>query len=94
MSSKLQDNHLVVLDKFPLERIKTKDVAVVLKDLNLDSALIVTDRKDSNLECSSRNLPGVKVLRCEGLNVYDVLRYDTLVLLEASIQGIEGRLAT
>jgi len=94
MSSKLQDNHLVVLDKFPLERIKTKDVAVVLKDLNLDSALIVTDRKDSNLECSSRNLPDVKVLRCEGLNVYDVLKYDTLVLLEASIQGIEGRLAT
>ena len=52
MSSKLQDNHLVVLDKFPLERIKTKDVAVVLQDLSLNSALIVTDKKDSNLECS------------------------------------------
>lgn len=94
MSGKLKDNHLVVLDKFPLERIKTKDVAAVMRDLNLDSALIVTDKKDAILECSSRNIPDMKVLRCEGLNVYDVLKYKTLVLLETAIQGIEGRLAT
>lgn len=94
MSSKLQDNHLVVLDKFPLDRIKTKDVAGVLETLQLDSALIVTHTQDRNLECSSRNIPDVKVLRYEGLNVYDVLKYKTLVLLEDSIQGIEGRLAT
>jgi large subunit ribosomal protein L4 len=94
LSSKLRDNQLVVLDNFSLERIKTKDVAMVLKDLNLKSSLIITDKNDSNLECSSRNLPGVKILRCEGLNVYDLLKYETLVLLVASIQGIEGRLAT
>jgi len=93
MSGKLRDNLLVVLDKFPLERIKTKDVAEVLDILRLDSALIVTHTQDRNLECSSRNIPGVKVLRCDGLNVYDVLKYKTLVLLEDSIQGIEGRLA-
>lgn len=94
MSSKLQDNHLVVLDKFPMDRIKTKDVAEVLDTLRLNSALIVIHEQDRNLECSSRNIPDVKVLRCEGLNVYDVLKYETLVLLEESIQGIEGRLAT
>ena len=94
LSSKLKENRLVVLNDFPIEQIKTKDVAVVLQNLKLDSALIVIDKKDENLECSSRNLPGVKVLRSEGLNVYDVLKYETLVLLEAAIQGIEGRLAT
>ncbi len=94
MSSKLQDNHLIVLDKFPLDRIKTRDVAEVLGALKLDSALIVTHNQDRNLECSSRNIPDVKVLRCEGLNVYDVLKYETLVMIEDAIQGIEGRLAT
>lgn len=94
MSGKLQDNHLVVLDKFPLDHIKTKDVAGVLETLRLDSALIVTRTQDRYLDRSSRNIPGVKVLRCEGLNVYDVLKYKTLVLLEDSIPGIEGRLAT
>ena len=94
MSDKLQGNDLIVLDKFPLERIKTQDVAGVLETLRLNSALIVTRSQDQYLECSSRNIPGVKVLRCEGLNVYDVLKYKTLVLLEDSIPGVEGRLAT
>ncbi|RJQ60280.1 MAG: 50S ribosomal protein L4 [Desulfobacteraceae bacterium] len=93
LSSKFQTEHLVILDQLRLERIKTKDVAAIMKMLNLDNALIVTEKQDPNLECSSRNIPGIKVLRSDGLNVYDILKYETLVLLEASIPGIEGRLA-
>jgi large subunit ribosomal protein L4 len=93
LSSKLQGQSLVVLDTIALEAIKTKDFAAVLAGLQIQNALIVTPAKDRTLELSSRNLPGVKVLRCEGLNVYDVLKYQHLVLLEPSIKQIEGRLA-
>ncbi|MCG6905895.1 MAG: 50S ribosomal protein L4 [Desulfobacteraceae bacterium] len=93
LSSKCQEKQLVVLDQFDLEEIKTKRFVEVLKGLNLGKTLIVTDAENPNLELSSRNVPSVKVLRCEGLNVYDVLNCATLVLLEPSIQGIERRLA-
>ena len=92
LSSKLQDENLVVLDDFRLEQIKTKTFLEIISRLNLGSSLIVTHTKDEILERSSRNVPGVKVLRSEGLNVYDILKYEALVLLEPSIQGIEGRL--
>ena len=94
LSSKYQDDALRVLDKIELERIKTKDFVGIIKDLDLQNLLIVTDERNENLELSSRNVPGVKVLRAEGLNVYDILKYKYLVLLEASIKGIEGRLGT
>ena len=93
LSSKLQANDLIVLDKFELKQIKTKDVVELLKGLNLTNALIVTAEKNENLELSSRNVPDIKVLRSEGLNVYDILKYKTLILLEPVIKNIEGRLA-
>ena len=94
LSSKLQENSLIVLDEIRLDQIKTRDVMAVLTTLNLNSALIVIEKKDEKLERSSRNIPDVTVLRCEGLNVYDILKHETLVLLEPSVQGIEGRLHT
>jgi large subunit ribosomal protein L4 len=93
LSSKLRANELIVLDKFELKQIKTKDVVGLLKGLNLMNALIVTAEKNENLELSSRNVPDIKVLRSEGLNVYDILKYKTLILLEPVIKNIEGRLA-
>ena len=63
-----------------------------MKTLKLDNALFVTEKKNENLELSSRNVPDVKVLRSEGLNVYDILKYRTLVLLEPAVKNIEGRL--
>ncbi|MGD9238820.1 MAG: 50S ribosomal protein L4 [Desulfobacterales bacterium] len=93
LSSKLQANELMVLDKFELKQIKTKDFVDLLKGLNLTNALIVTAEKNENLELSSRNVPDIKVLRSEGLNVYDILKYKTLILLEPVIKNIEGRLA-
>jgi len=92
LSSKLNEKELVVLDRFELEEIKTKEFVGTLDDLKLKSALIVTDEKNENLELSSRNVRGVKVLRSEGLNVYDILKYRTLVLLEPAVKNIEGRL--
>jgi large subunit ribosomal protein L4 len=93
LSSKLQAKEITVLDKFELEKIRTKDFVDILKNLKLTNTLIVTDGKNENLERSSRNVPDVKVLRHEGLNVYDILKYKTLILLEPAIKRIEGRLA-
>jgi len=92
LSSKVLENELMVLDQFELERIKTSDFVSVLEALKLNNALIVTEKKDEHLELSSRNVPDVKVLRSEGLNVYDILKYRTLVLLEPAVKNIEGRL--
>lgn len=93
LSSKLKAEGLLVLKEVSLDAIKTKAFASIMADLKLDSALFITAEKDANIELSSRNIPGVKVLRCEGLNVYDILKYRHLVLLEPSIAQIEGRLS-
>ena len=92
LSSKLRASELIVLDKLELKEIKTKQFVDVLTALNLNNALIVTDKKDEKLELSSRNVPDVKLLRSEGLNVYDILKYHTLILLEPVIKKIEERL--
>jgi len=92
LSSKLKENSLVVLDKLELNRIKTKEILKIADALKITNALIVTDKKNENLELSSRNLPNIKVLCSKGLNVYDILKYKKLILLESSIKDIEGRL--
>ncbi len=92
LSSKLQNENLVVLDSFDLTEIKTSGFVSVLEALSADNALIISEKKDETLELSSRNVPGVKILRTEGLNVYDILKYKKLVLLESSVGAIEGRL--
>jgi large subunit ribosomal protein L4 len=92
LSSKVHENELLVLDQLELEKIQTGAFVNVLKSLKLENALFVTEKKNENLELSSRNVPDIKVLRSEGLNVYDVLKYRTLVLLEPAVKNIEGRL--
>nr|HID59250.1 50S ribosomal protein L4 [Desulfobacterales bacterium] len=92
LTSKLQENCLIVIDQFDLEEIKTKRFLDVMNALNTDDALIVEDRKIETLELSSRNVPSVKVLRTEGLNVYDILKFKNLILIEPSIRQIEKRL--
>jgi len=92
LTSKLQEKALIVVDKLDLETVKTKRFVEVIGALRTREALIVTDRELENLELSSRNVPHVKVVRWEGLNVYDILRFRHLVLLEASVKQLEGRL--
>ena len=93
LSSKAEDNTVYVIDDFKLEAIKTKELAGVLKKLDLSDILIVSDSEDTNLLLSSRNIPDVKVIKTEGLNVYDILKYKNLLLVEESIKNIEGRLS-
>ncbi len=64
----------------------------VIDILDVNNALIVTEKKNENLDLSSRNVPDIKVMRTEGINVYDILKYKYLVLLESSINEIERRL--
>ena len=93
LSMKVREEKLVVLKDFPLAEVKTKRFKEVLDRFGLKKTLVVIDRSDEALEKSSRNLPDVKMMRCEGINVYDLLKYDSLVLLEPSIRKIEGALA-
>jgi len=93
LSSKVQENELIVMDRFELEQIKTKAFLNVVKTLDKENVLVVTDQKDETLELSSRNLPKVKVLRCDGLNVYDILKYKDVILLEPAVEMIQGRLS-
>lgn len=92
LSTKFQENNLVVIDQFELEQIKTKEFLKVVNALNIKNALIITDKKNKNLELSSRNIPNIKILCSKGLNVYDILKYKKLILLKSSIEDIEGRL--
>lgn len=92
LSSKFKDDDILILDQFELDQVKTKVFSKVAGNLKMENALIVIDQENEKLELSSRNLPEFKVMRFEGLNVYDILKYRKLVLLEASVKAIEGRL--
>jgi large subunit ribosomal protein L4 len=94
LSSKWEEKNLFVIDDFKLDQIRTKQLASVLDALKLDNLLIVSDAQDDTfLEMSSRNIPQVKVIKTAGLNVYDILKYRNLLLVESSIQNIQGRLS-
>lgn len=93
LSLKNRDGKVIVLDKLDLEQAKTRLMAQALAELKVDSALIVIPEPDAKVERSARNLPRVKVLRVEGLNVYDLLRYDHLILTEGALKLLEERLA-
>jgi len=93
LSAKNRDGKIIVLDKWELAEPKTKLMRKILDDLKVTSALIVIAQPDERVERSARNLPAVKVLRVEGLNVYDLLRHEHLILTEGSLRLIEERLA-
>jgi large subunit ribosomal protein L4 len=93
LSLKKQEEKLIILDKLELEEAKTKLMARALAELNVQSALIVVPQADVRIERAARNLPKIKVLRVEGLNVYDLLRYDHLILMEGALKLLQERLA-
>ncbi len=92
LSLKLKDEKILILREFPMDEIKTRVFKGVLDTFGLTSALFVLDKPDTKLEKSSRNLKNVKMMRTEGLNVYDLLRYEHVVMLEPSVKMIEGAL--
>lgn len=93
LSLKNRDGKIIVVDKLELEEAKTKLMAKALAELKVTSALIVIPQPDEKIERSSRNIPALKVLRVEGLNVYDLLRYEHLILTEGALKLLEERLA-
>ncbi len=92
LSTRLQGGALLVVDSFGLSAPKTKTAALVLGRLGANKALVVTGGEDANLHRSIRNLPSAKYIRAEGVNVYDVLKYDTLVLTVDAVQALHARL--
>ncbi len=93
LSLKRQEGKLILLEDLPLDTFKTRQVLEVLKRFQANDALIVIDDKRTLLERSARNIPKVQVLRCEGLNVYDILNHEYLILLSPAVQRIQGVLA-
>ncbi|ONN27233.1 50S ribosomal protein L4 [Thermosipho affectus] len=104
LSLRLKENNLVVVDDIKFEKPRTKDLTEVLKNLGLENqkVLIVLPKKENkyeNVKISGRNIPGIKVLiadnpgvdrvNIDGLNVYDILNHDKLVLLQSTVQKIE-----
>jgi large subunit ribosomal protein L4 len=92
LSLRRRDEKIVVVDRLELAEAKTKLMREVLENLGVKSALIVIPEPDEKVVRSTRNLSSVKVLCAEGLNVYDILRYEHLVLTEQALSVIEERL--
>ncbi len=92
LSAKLKENKLFILDNFNLNEIKTKSFVTILGNLAIDDALIIDDA-NINLEKSARNVLGIKVLRPEGLNVYDILKYDSLIITQLCLEKITKSLS-
>jgi large subunit ribosomal protein L4 len=93
LSSKAKDGAIVVLEDAKAEAIKTGELAKRFGKLGLESALVVDGEFDRNFELSARNLNGIALLPASGLNVYDIMKRDKLVLTAAAVKAIEERFA-
>jgi len=89
LSSKVQDEKLIVVDKLDMEAPKTAKFAEILANLKADKALVVTADADKNVILSARNIPTVKTLDKGAINVYDIVKYDYLVITKDAVKAIE-----
>jgi len=94
LAMKVREGKLVVVDKIDVADGKTKTVLAMCRALGVEQALIITDAQNAMLERAARNLPGVKVLRAEGANVYDILRYHHLIVTRAAVDALRGRVVS
>jgi large subunit ribosomal protein L4 len=90
LSMKFKDEKLTILNEFPMDEIKTKRFQQVLDTFGFKKTLFVIDGDRTVLLKSSRNIPDVKMIRSEGINVYDLLKYEHVVFLEPAVNKIEG----
>lgn len=93
LSVRFQDSKLTVLNALELGKISTKSFAEFLGRFDLQKVLVVIEGDNPQVELSARNLPYVKVLKAEGVNVYDVIKYPNLVITEGAVSQLEGALA-
>ena len=89
LTSRVAENKFVVVDELKLDEIKTKKFAEVLKNLQVEKALVVLNEMDKNVIASAANIPTVKTAQTNELNVFDVLKYDTVVVTKSAVATIE-----
>ena len=92
LSMQLKSEKITVLDQLDFANISTKDFAGFMKKFDLDRSLIITEEPSTNLYLSSRNVPYVKLLKADGLNVYDVLKYKNIIMTQGAVRLVEGAL--
>ena len=89
LTSRVQENKLIVVDELKLDEIKTKQFAQVMKNLNVEKALVVINENDQNIVMSAKNIPTVKVAQTNTINVFDILKYSTVVVTKDAVATIE-----
>ena len=89
LTSRVLENKMVVVDELKFDAIKTKKFVEVMNNLKVNKALVVLNDNDSNVILSARNIPTVKTAQTNEINVYDILKYDTLVVTKAAVATIE-----
>ena len=89
LTSRVQDNKLIVLDELKLDEIKTKKFKEVMDNLKVTRAMVVIGEQDANVICSAKNLPAISTAVAENINVYDILKGDTLVITKDAVAKIE-----
>ena len=89
LTSAVNENKFIVVDELKLNEIKTKDFAKVLTNLNVEKALVVLDTNDQNVVMSAKNIPTVKTALTNTINVYDILKYNTVVVTKAAVDQIQ-----
>jgi large subunit ribosomal protein L4 len=94
LTDKVKAGQLIVVNDFDLPEIKTKNFVKLMKNFDVNKALIVTQDKVEKLEKSSKNVPWVKVMKYQGLNVYDILKYDYLFLELSALGKIQEAFAS
>ncbi len=90
---KLTEGKLMVVEAFDISEIKTKRFIEIMEKLGLTKALIIIDEHDRNLELSARNVRGIKILMAGGLNVFDILKFDTIVITRGALETINKALS-
>ncbi len=89
LTSRVNEEKFIVLDEFKLDEIKTKKFVEVMNNLEVAKALVITKDNDRNLVLSAKNVPGVKTTLTNAINVYDILKYDTVVITKDAVAAIE-----
>ena len=89
LSSRVAENKLVVVDELKFDSIKTKDFAKVMSNLNVEKALVVINDNDQNVVMSAKNIPTVKTASTNTINVYDILKYNTVVVTKDAVNTIQ-----
>ena len=89
LTSRVAEEKIYVVDSLSFDEIKTKKMAAVLDSLKVEKALVVLDKKDENVILSARNLPAVRTVMSNSINVYDILKYGSLVITKEAVAQIE-----